>query len=277
MTIMNSTNPYKHGNRPSFCAGASVLLVMQDPKDNFRLKGVLAKDRDGEQKWSDFGGGAKHREKDFVCAHRELAEESHGLFSDVTPDRLHRASKVVFRFPSKKQNGKILHYTTFVIEIAAPGKDNPTVADLFRRAIDGLSPQELAQPDRAEKQDVQLIDLEQPADAVALRSFFKQRLAHLLPLLPEMMQRHTVHTVVLGKDSPAAPLAQHFRSTASPDHYSPPTLKHNQRVSQRFAKPAITCSASAKPQPYRPPGHRRNGYYHPPIGPQRFGRRPRWY
>jgi len=188
-------------HQKSFCAGASVLIVRHN-KANGDWQVVLGKDSMGSGHWSDFGGGAQRREKDHSCAAREVAEETHGIFSDLTSEALYQASKVVFRFPSKKNPKKMLHYTTFVVALDVPKNGATPLDAVFQQARAALPEELLAREDRAEKEQVALVDLQailSEESPVELRSFFKQRLQHLLPLIPQMLRKHTVRTVALGK------------------------------------------------------------------------------
>jgi ADP-ribose pyrophosphatase YjhB (NUDIX family) len=187
----------------SYCAGASVLIVHWD-KTTGRYRAVLGKDSMGDQKWSDFGGGSKYREKDCSCAAREVAEETHGMF-DITAEKLYKTSKVVFRFPSKTKKKTTLHYTTFVVAVDEKSGPAPTSESLdaaFQEAREALPNGVLLQADRAEKGQVAVVDLEQALEGTSdtkLRSFFRQRLRHVLPLIPRLLEKHCVHTIVLGE------------------------------------------------------------------------------
>lgn len=175
----------------SYCAGASVLIYSRSRTGEISL--LLGQDSEGEHKWSDFGGGAQKRESSWACAARELHEETHGLFADkVTPDYLRLQSRVTFKFPSKKTKGKVLHYATFLFR--APHR-NQTANFLHKRAR--LSKRELALTCRTEKQQLQFVPVSKIKD-LHLRSFFKQRLQHILPHLIDSTFTIPSFTVALG-------------------------------------------------------------------------------
>lgn len=171
---------YSHRRRSSSrCGGASVLLYTTHPKTN-ELCLILGRDAFGKHKWSDFGGGAKH-EKDFRCAARELKEETHGIFPDITVDHLRTLAKVVFKFPHVTKRDTVMHYSTFLCRVPFPTEED-SLAAKFRAAFRKLPERMKKQVHVAEKAEIELVRVSD-LDTTPLRSFFRMRMQYLLPLI----------------------------------------------------------------------------------------------
>lgn len=189
----------------SYCAGASVLCYAVDPRTREPLL-LLGQDSHGEHKWSDFGGGAQRRESSWACAARELHEETHGLFAhQVTPEYLRNQSRATFKFPSKKNRNKVLHYATFLVRV--PHRRQPEEFQ-YRRTM--LSPKELTLDCRTEKARLHFVPLTKIND-LQLRSFFRQRLQHIAPCLLDCAFTVPSFTVVLGQRRLTPPSKTPFR------------------------------------------------------------------
>lgn len=172
---------YSHRRRSSSrCGGASVLLYTTHPKTH-ELYLVLGRDAFGKQKWSDFGGGAKH-EKDFRCAARELKEETHGIFPNITVDHLRTLAKIVFKFPHATKPGNVMHYSTFMCRVPFPKEEDDSLGAKFRAAFRKLPERIKKQVHVAEKEEIDLVRA-RDLDTTELRSFFRMRMQYLLPLI----------------------------------------------------------------------------------------------
>ena len=142
---------------------------------------MLGRDAFGKQKWSDFGGGAKH-EKDFRCAARELKEETHGIFQNITVDHLRTLAKIVFKFPHASKREKIMHYSTFLCRVPFPKEEDDSLGAKFRAAFRKLPERMKKQVHVAEKEEIDLVRA-RDLDTTELRSFFRMRMQYLLPLI----------------------------------------------------------------------------------------------
>jgi ADP-ribose pyrophosphatase YjhB (NUDIX family) len=188
----------------SYCAGASVLIYTRSRTGQISL--LLGQDSTGEHKWSDFGGGATKRESSWACAARELAEETHGMFSSkITPDYLKLQPRATFKFPSKRKKNKALHYATFLVRVS----ERFQPAEFLERAKK-LSAKERRLVCRTEKQKLQFVPLSQ-IDCLPLRSFFKQRLRHIVPKLNDCVFNVPSFIVVLGQRRVTPPKESPFR------------------------------------------------------------------
>jgi hypothetical protein len=235
----------------SVCGGASVLLYSRHPRTQ-QVSLFLGQDFYDKKQWSDFGGGAKNCEKDYMCATRELQEETHGVVPCDRED-VWRAPKVVFRFPHATRKHMLMHYSTFLVEVPHGGAQ----AKEFDSARADLSPEEQELVHRAEKSRTAFVPV---ADlpTTALRGFFKTRLRYILPLLKPGRRppqgRQIVQLVRTFKPrSRRRKKGWTWSPTHSPPSTGPKQLPPLSPPMMASSPPSPSLSPSMEPEPSQPP------------------------
>lgn len=146
--ITKFTPKHKKAHPNARWIGASILLFMIDP-DNYVFF-VLGQEAShpgykDSNKWSDFGGGAKSSENEYICAAREFLEETNhsinpypkkfglcGVPSVYTISQELKNKQYTARFDYNFTDTTILKtYTTFLIEIPW----DPTIGYHFAKKL----------------------------------------------------------------------------------------------------------------------------------------------
>lgn len=158
--------------KKSKCAGASVLCFTRTPSN--KIVCLLGQDADGNQQWSDFGGGLLHwSETELRCARREFLEETCGVFRNVriTPSTPH----IRFQFWDFKNRRR--HYTTYLKKIPY----DESVVEKFKKARRQAHERRY----KCEKQKKAFLEKSQldyiwpDDDKSSMRSYFRERWCHL--------------------------------------------------------------------------------------------------